>query len=246
MKQGGEKQGKEIFAERLRGLMHERGMTQNQLANAVGMSSGSISKYLSGSIELKAVTLETFANYFDVSYDYLMGRSDCKKYTADMQAASGFTGLSDNSLIILNSMETEKRKILDLIIQNQALDKVLRNFSKYIENQEKCIRANIFREYAQKRINERSESSPNEKRIRMKLSTNIKTSANRTQVYEDTAAAVLFAITNAMTDVTKEVCTQLAEKNIDAKQFEQEIAKEIEWRNKKLTRNTNMDERGNV
>lgn len=78
MKQDEEKQGKEVFAERLRSLMRERGMTQNQLANAVGMSSGSISKYLSGSIELKAVTLETFANYFDVSYDYLMGRSDCK------------------------------------------------------------------------------------------------------------------------------------------------------------------------
>ena len=143
-------------------------------------------------------------------------------------------------------METEKRKILDLIIQNQALDKVLRNFLKYIKNQEKCIRANIFREYAQKRISELSESSPNEKRIRMRLSTNIENSANRTQVYEDTEAAVLFAITNAMTDVTKEVCTQLAEKNIDAKQFEQEIAKEIEYRNKKLTSRMNMNERGNV
>lgn len=64
------------FAERLRELRLENGLTQDQLATKTGLSHGCIAML---EIEKRAPTgqtLEVFADFFQCSIDYLLGRED--------------------------------------------------------------------------------------------------------------------------------------------------------------------------
>lgn len=64
---------------RLKSLRTERGITQLKLAMDLGMNQNSISRYENEEHEADYKTLIAFADYFDVSIDYLLGRTDNKK-----------------------------------------------------------------------------------------------------------------------------------------------------------------------
>ncbi len=60
---------------RLAELRKEKGLTQRQLAEAFGVSAGNICDYEKGRIEPNINKLVDFADYFEVTLDYLVGRS---------------------------------------------------------------------------------------------------------------------------------------------------------------------------
>lgn len=64
------------FCDRLSELKQSRGATLSQLAEAVGISTRAIKYYASGEREPSLSTLIALADYFDVSLDYLVGRSE--------------------------------------------------------------------------------------------------------------------------------------------------------------------------
>jgi len=68
-----------LNAERLVTLIEKKGITQQQLADAIGVSHVSIYYYSSGKKSPGTRTLQQIANYFDVTTDYLLGRSDRAK-----------------------------------------------------------------------------------------------------------------------------------------------------------------------
>lgn len=59
--------------ENLRRLREGAGVTQKQLADAIGVSQQSINKYENHNIEPDISTLIRIADYFSVSVDYLVG-----------------------------------------------------------------------------------------------------------------------------------------------------------------------------
>ena len=61
---------------RLKELRKSRGVTQLKLALDLSMSQNTISRYESGQHEADYATLIRIADYFDVSIDYLLGRTD--------------------------------------------------------------------------------------------------------------------------------------------------------------------------
>ena len=61
---------------RLKFLRKERGISQLKLAMDLNMNQNSISRYETGEREADYATLIRFADYFDVSLDYLLGRVD--------------------------------------------------------------------------------------------------------------------------------------------------------------------------
>lgn len=61
---------------RLKELRCKRGITQLKLAMDLGMNQNSISRYESGAREADYATLILFADYFHVSIDYLLERTD--------------------------------------------------------------------------------------------------------------------------------------------------------------------------
>lgn len=65
-----------MFSERLKTLRIEKSLTQNQLAQELGLSNKTISVYEKGASSPTLDTLEKIAAYFDVTVDYLIGYSD--------------------------------------------------------------------------------------------------------------------------------------------------------------------------
>ena len=64
------------FSERLIELRKSRGLTQKQVYEAINMSSIGYQRYEYGDREPAYQKLIALADYFDVSLDYLVGRSD--------------------------------------------------------------------------------------------------------------------------------------------------------------------------
>ena len=61
---------------RLKELRKSRGISQLKLAMDLDMNQNSISRYESGARQADYATLIRFADYFDVSIDYLLCRTD--------------------------------------------------------------------------------------------------------------------------------------------------------------------------
>lgn len=61
---------------RLKELRLQRGMSQLRLAIELNMNQNSISRYETGEREAYYATLIKFADYFNVSVDYLLERTD--------------------------------------------------------------------------------------------------------------------------------------------------------------------------
>ena len=70
------KKGANTVEFRLKALRKERNVSQLKLALDLNMNQNSISRYETGEREADYETLIRFADYFDVSLDYLLGRTD--------------------------------------------------------------------------------------------------------------------------------------------------------------------------
>ena len=64
---------------RLKALREKRGISQLKLAMDLGLNQNSIGRYESGAREADYKTLIALADYFDVSIDYLLERTDKPK-----------------------------------------------------------------------------------------------------------------------------------------------------------------------
>ena len=68
-----------IFADRLKECRKNINKTQRDVAIYLGLSESNYQKYELSKNEPKMATLNKLADYFDVSIDYLTGRSDNPK-----------------------------------------------------------------------------------------------------------------------------------------------------------------------
>ena len=66
----------QILGERLRILREEAGFSQNKLAKLIGIQQSSLNRYESSFSNPTPETLLWFADYFDVSMDYIYGRTE--------------------------------------------------------------------------------------------------------------------------------------------------------------------------
>ena len=65
-----------IVGERMRQLREEAGISQNKLAKLIGIQQSSLNRYESGFSNPTPETLLWFGDFFDVSMDYIFGRTD--------------------------------------------------------------------------------------------------------------------------------------------------------------------------
>ncbi len=66
------------FGQRLRELRKEKNLKQTEMADFLGKSEANYQKMEYGSINVPALTLIKLADFFAVSLDYLVGRSDLR------------------------------------------------------------------------------------------------------------------------------------------------------------------------
>ena len=67
------------FSVRIKELRKEKGLTQVAMAEFLGCKDRHYQKIEYGEINIPSLTLVKLADYFDVSTDYLLGRSDDRR-----------------------------------------------------------------------------------------------------------------------------------------------------------------------
>ena len=64
----------EKFCDRLKQLRSEKGITQQELAQATKLSQAAVSRWEAGEREPSIYYLNVLADYFEITVDYLIGR----------------------------------------------------------------------------------------------------------------------------------------------------------------------------
>lgn len=108
-----ERKEMEKFGQRISALREERGETQQELADAIGITRQSLSRYEIAARTINVDVLGELAKHFNVSSDYLLGLSDVRSTEQDIKIACEVTGLSENVVHELqNSLTISERRLL--------------------------------------------------------------------------------------------------------------------------------------
>ena len=124
------------FSKRLIQLREQRGITQQELADKLKITRQSLSLYEKAERTINIELLARIADFFNVSTDYLMGRTDTATMNEDIQTACKITGLSEEAINkfakILNDNEKYEYTItIDDIIGDYHFPELLYYINKY-------------------------------------------------------------------------------------------------------------------
>lgn len=114
------------FGERLKKLRTEKGITQEKLGNIIGVSDRVIGYYEADNRFPKdEILLNKIADYFEVSLDYLLGRTDNKNIVQDIdkKLKDNDIAIAANSKVDLGKLAKANPKVAKLI--NTLLDDFL-------------------------------------------------------------------------------------------------------------------------
>lgn len=97
---------------RLRQLRLEKGLLQSDIAKIISKSERTVGFYETGERDMGTETLAILSDFFNVSIDYLLGKSDIRNPEkidfdeVDVAFANGIKGLNEtNKMIIKNTIE---------------------------------------------------------------------------------------------------------------------------------------------
>ena len=91
-----------VMAKRIRESVESSGLSQQKIADNVGVSRQAISQYCDGSTIPNADKLMKIAQFFGVSADYLLGLSETRTTDPNLKEICSYTGLSEKSVALLN------------------------------------------------------------------------------------------------------------------------------------------------
>lgn len=156
---------KKLFAKRFKELREKANLNQKDCAEKLGISRGSISFYENGDRLPDIETIYAMADFFNVSADYLIGKTDNSTTNVDLQGVCQYTGLSDSAATKLHLIEDLNDHLLSayayprknssgenlfrVILTGEDLDKL--NF--LIEDDEFYNLLYFIREYSRTRLN---------------------------------------------------------------------------------------------
>lgn len=111
------------FAPKLKSLREENGLNQSQLADELGVSRGSISFYENGDRIPDIDFLAKTAEYFNVSADWLLGRSTERTFDSDIQKVHQYTGLTSTAIRNISNEKTKQYTIdaYNFLLENKRL-----------------------------------------------------------------------------------------------------------------------------
>lgn len=129
------------YALRLAELRSARGLTQQQLADLTGLTRGRLNNYEQGTREPDLVTLQSLADFFQVTTDFLLGRTDTAgDFTAETMSKID-QALGEDPDLLAFWLETKQRPDLQLFLKQvkSASPKAIRQMMtiiKMIEDEE--------------------------------------------------------------------------------------------------------------
>lgn len=106
----------------LKKLRLKKGLSQQQLAEIIGVSQQSIYKYEKHNVEPEISILINLADFFNTSVDYLIGHSDISHIIEEVKPFD----LNSEEANLINSyrkLTKSEKESIDLIIKNYCLNK---------------------------------------------------------------------------------------------------------------------------
>ena len=102
--------------ERLKALRKDNGLTQTELAKILGIGQTTIAAYESGLHEPQIFSLIAYADYFECSVDYLVGKENEFSLTQTL-----YPGLTKDEKTLLDAYRSCENEQLKQLILQQAL-----------------------------------------------------------------------------------------------------------------------------
>lgn len=128
---------KKIFSERLLKLRENNHYKRQKVADDIGISRASLEYYEKGQRLPDIEILAKIADYYNVSADYLLGRSEAKVLNADIQSIAERTGLSDTALERLSGSFSQKYNDM---LNDETMQEVIKEVDGFEENIRSVIR----------------------------------------------------------------------------------------------------------
>ena len=113
------------FGELIAELRQDRGLTQKQLGKILSVSTGTISNYENGVHYPDLEKLVTLADYFQVSTDYLLGRTGYSGAVQQPQPQQLRDELLEQMMHNISHLSETRRKALALIVADLLTAKQL-------------------------------------------------------------------------------------------------------------------------
>ena len=108
----GDKQNKKRYGisdagYRIQGLRKDRGLTTDELGNAIGASAANIKKWESGARNIDGQHLIALSKFFGVSADYIIGLTNVESPNPEVKAICDYTGLSEDAVNVLHYIRSK-------------------------------------------------------------------------------------------------------------------------------------------
>lgn len=128
-----------MLSQRLKQLRSENNLTQAQLADILGIAKTTLAAYEQGKSEPNIELLIKMADYFCVTVDYLIGKTNC--IHEEYQPISDILGIDEKTIDILkgfsrNKAEYSQLDFLEAIIQHPQFSSLMSQISSYILHDE--------------------------------------------------------------------------------------------------------------
>lgn len=125
------------FPTRLRYLMEEKNCTLKELSSQIGVTYQAIGAYRDGRSFPALEIAQKIADYFDVSLDYLSGRSNTKSSNTGVQAICKSTLLTEEAARALTEIESASAiHYINFILETDKvkLEKISNKFYAYLHS----------------------------------------------------------------------------------------------------------------
>lgn len=112
-----------VIGERISLLLEKSGKKQKELAQYLGVKVNVISYFVGGSRMPNTEQIKKIAQWepFNTSADFLLGLTDSQSKNQDARFVSEYTGLSDESVNLLNAdMFRKPQKVLDFLLSGKG------------------------------------------------------------------------------------------------------------------------------
>jgi len=114
-----------IILNRLRELRIEKGLLQSDIAKVINKSDRAIGLYERGERDMGTETLTTLSNFFNVSIDYLLGKSDIRnpEKEIDFDPSKLYIGLSTDDYENISTTQLKQIEELAKVVLKDNLKK---------------------------------------------------------------------------------------------------------------------------
>ena len=116
-----------MFSKRLVALRKAAKLSQYELANRLGFSRGKLANYEQGTREPDFETLKMLANFFNVSTDYLLGRTDVKYQFNPEHEYNDFDEFKNDPILLDFLQKDLKAATPEEIEKLRAMYKIIKN-----------------------------------------------------------------------------------------------------------------------